>query len=199
MSRKQSSLLPRSALALVMSLAMTLAAPAHAKPENFQIDKGHTFVTFKVSHIGFAWIPGAFTDFSGDLVYDAEKPANSKVTFTVRIPSLTTSHAERDKHLKSDDFFNAEEHDTARFVSTAYEPSGGNSAILRGNLTIKDITKPIEFKVTELAAKQDPWGNFRRGFEAEAELNLADYKLDYAGAVPETATVIVSLEATRAK
>ncbi|HEX7029003.1 MAG TPA: YceI family protein [Gammaproteobacteria bacterium] len=187
-------------LSILLSLsALAFAAPLQAEPQQFNIDKGHTFVTFRVSHIGFAWIPGAFTKFDGDLVYDPENPANSKVNFTVQVPSIDTWHAERDKHLQSEDFFAADEYPTAKFVSTAYEPTGEDTAILRGELTIKDITRPVEFAVTELAAREDPWGNFRRGFEATAELNLADFELDFAGPVPESATVTVSLEATRAK
>ncbi|HEX6930100.1 MAG TPA: YceI family protein [Gammaproteobacteria bacterium] len=187
-------------LGILLSLsALAFAAPVNAEPQQFDIDKGHTFVTFKVSHIGFAWIPGGFTEFSGELAYDPENRANSTVTFTVQVPSIDTWHAERDKHLQSEDFFAASEYPTAKFVSTAYEPTGENTAILRGDLTIKDITKPVEFAVTELAAREDPWGNFRRGFEATTELNLADFELDYAGPVPATATVTVSLEATRAK
>lgn len=185
---------------LLSFLALSFAAPLAAKPETLTIDKGHTFITFKVSHIGFAWIPGAFTDFSGELAYDAENPAASTVKFTVQVPSLDTFHAERDKHLKSGDFFDAGKHATATFVSTAYEPAGENQAILRGNLTIKGITKPVEFKVNELAAKEDPWGNFRRAWEAETELDLGAFKLnDALGGSPKTATVKIALEAVRAK
>lgn len=190
----------RKTAILLSLLTLSLAAPLYAKPETLNIDKAHTFITFKVSHIGFAWIPGAFTDFDGTLVHDAEQPANSKVTFTVRIPSLDTWHAERDKHLKSDDFFAAESHPTATFTSTAYEPAGDNTAILRGDLTIKGITREVEFKVNELAAKEDPWGNFRRAWEAETELDLGAFKLNEAlGGNPKTATLKIALEATRAK
>lgn len=185
---------------LLSLLALSFAAPLAAKPETLAIDKGHTFIMFEVSHIGFAWIPGAFTEFDGTLSYDPENPAASKVNFTVRIPSLDTFHAERDKHLKSSDFFDAGKHPTATFVSTAYEPAGENKAVLRGNLTIKGITKPVEFQVNELAAKEDPWGNFRRAWEAETELDLGAFKLnDFLGGNPKTATVKIALEATRAK
>lgn len=190
----------RNAVTALSLLALLATAPLHAKPETFEIDKSHTFVTFEVSHIGFAWIPGAFTDFNGELVYDADKPGNSRVEFTVQVPSLTTFHAERDKHLRSDDFFAADKHAAATFVSTAYESAGEGKATLRGNLTIKGITRPVEFEVTELAAKNDPWGNFRRAFEARTELDLAAFKLnDYTGGNPKTATVKIALEATRAK
>lgn len=184
-------------IALPLLALLTTALPAQAAPEKLDIDKGHTFVTFKVSHIGFAWIPGAFTDFSGDLVYDPEKPADSKVTFTVQVPSLSTFHAERDKHLKSGDFLDAGKYSTATFVSTAYEPTGKNTAKLRGNLTLHGVTRPVEFDVTELAARKDPWGNFRRAWEAETELKLADFNIaNFDGAV-ESAQVKVALEAVR--
>ncbi len=190
----------RKTALFISLLALSFAAPLGAKPETLNIDKSHTFVTFKVSHIGFAWIPGAFTDFDGTLVYDADKPQNSKVNFTVQIPSIDTWHAERDKHLRTDDFFNAEKHPTATFVSTAYEPTGDKHAILRGDLTIKGITKSVEFKVNELAAANDPWGNFRRAFEAETELDLTAFKLNETlGGNPKTATVKVALEAVQPK
>lgn len=176
---------------------LTVALPAQAEPTGFDIDEGHTFVTFKVSHIGFAWIPGAFTDFNGELVYDAENRANSKVTFTVETPSLATWHAERDKHLQSGDFLDAGKYPTAKFVSTAYEPTGENTAILRGNLTLHGVTKPVEFEVNELAARKDPWGSFRRAFEAKTEIALADFNISTLNGAVETAEVSIALEATR--
>lgn len=197
MFRPLSDKLSSSLGALLSAALLVVALPAAAAPTQFDIDEGHTFITFKVSHIGFAWIPGAFTDFSGDLAYDPENPENSKVTFTVEVPSLATWHAERDKHLQSGDFLDAEEYPTAKFASTAYEPTGENTAILRGNLTLHGVTKPVEFKVTELAARKDPWGNFRRAWEAETELKLADFNISTLNGAVETAQVKIALEATR--
>lgn len=178
-------------------LGMSLAAPLQAAPENLTIDKSHTFIMFKVSHIGFGWMPGVFTKFDGDISYDPERPAASEVNFTVQVPSLNTFHAERDKHLKSDDYLTAGEHPTAKFVSTAFEPTGDGSGKLHGDLTIKDITKPVTFEVNELAGREDPWGNFRRAFEAEGEVKLKDFDIDDFGGAAETVTIKVSMEATR--
>lgn len=189
----------RKTLLLPALLALVFAAPLQAKPEQLDIDEAHTFVSFKVSHIGFAWIPGTFTGLDGELSYDPEKRENSTVKFTVRVPSLTTFHAERDKHLKSDDFFNAARFETATFQSTAYEPTGDDTATLRGKLTIKDVTKPVTFEVKELAGKPDPWGNFRRAFEATGDIKLADFGLDDFGGAASTAEITVMLEATRPK
>lgn len=178
---------------------LLIAMPAAAAPEKLQIDPAHTFVTFKVSHIGFAWMPGLFKDFEGTLSYDPENPSNSQVEFSVKVPSLTTFHAERDKHLKSDDFLDAGKHSAATFKSTAYEKTGDSSAILRGDLTIKGVTQPVEFEVTELAGREDPWGSFRRAWSAETELKLADFNIDDFGGAAETATVKIAIEATREK
>lgn len=178
---------------------LLIAAPLNAAPEKLQIDPAHTFVTFKVSHIGFAWMPGLFKDFEGTLSYDPDNPSASQVDFSVKVPSLTTFHAERDKHLKSDDFLDADKHSTATFKSTAYEKTGEDSATLRGDLTLKGVTQSVEFEVTELAGREDPWGNFRRAWSAETELQLADFNIDDFGGAAETATVKIALEAKRQK
>ena len=185
-------------VALVTTLfCLSLAAPLQAAPEKLTIDKSHTFITFKVSHIGFGWMPGIFTNFDGNISYDPENPAASNANFTVQMPSLTTFHAERDKHLKSDDYLTADEHPTAEFISTAFEPTGEGSGKLHGDLTIKGITKPVTFEVTELAGREDPWGNFRRAFEAEGDIKLKDFDIDDFGGAVETATIKVSMEAKR--
>lgn len=185
-------------ISLVTALfTLVLSAPLQAAPENLAIDKGHTFITFKVSHIGFGWMPGIFTNFDGNISYDPENPSASEVNFTVQVPSMTTFHAERDKHLKSDDFLTAGEHPTATFTSTAFEPNGDGSGTLHGDLTLKGITKTVTFDVNELAGKEDPWGNFRRAFEAEGEIKLKDFEIDDFGGAAETVTIKVSMEATR--
>lgn len=186
-------------ISLAMSLfAFALSAPLQAAPENLAIDKAHTFITFKASHIGFGWMPGIFTKFDGEISYDPENPSTSMVTFTVQIPSMTTFHAERDKHLKSDDYLTAEKFETAKFTSTRYEATGENTANLHGDLTIKNTTKPVTFQVTELAARKDPWDNFRRAFEAEGDIKLKDFGIDDFGGAVETVTIKVSVEAKRA-
>jgi len=187
-----------NATLLAFALAAT-ATPALAAEEQYEIDDGHTFVTFEISHIGFAWIPGTFNDVSGSFTYDPDNRSNSSAAFTVETASLDTNHAKRDKHLRDEDFFNVSEYPEATFESTAYEPTGENTAILRGNLTIKGTTKPVEFRVTEMAAREDPWGNFRRAFEATTEISLDDFNVDEygLGEASSTAEVRVAVEGLR--
>ncbi len=162
---------------LAFALAVT-AIPAQAASEQYAIDEAHTFVTFEVSHIGYAWMPGRFNDVSGSFTYDPEDRSNSSTQFTIRTNSIDTNHAERDKHLRGEDFFNVSKWPEATFESTAYEPTGENTAILRGDLTIKDTTKTVEFEVEELAAREDPWENFRRAFSATTEIDMRDFNVD---------------------
>lgn len=191
---------------ILTTIAATLLAfgvtAVQAAPEQYKLDTAHTFITFKVSHIGFSWMPGVFKDFSGTFTYDPENRAASSAEFTVQTGSLDTFHAERNQHLRErDGLFETEEFPTAKFVSTSYEPTGPDSATLTGELTIKGNTRTVEFKVQELAARKDPWGGFRRAFSATTTINLADFGLTYFAdnniPKPKTAKINVAVEGVR--
>lgn len=186
--------------ATMLALALTTAATAAlAAEEQYKIDDEHTFVTFEVSHIGYAWIPGTFNNVSGTFTYDPDNRGNSSAEFTIDTASLDTNHAKRDKHLRSDDFFNVSRYPEATFVSTSYEPTGESTGVLRGDLTIKGTTRPVELEVRELAAREDPWDNFRRAFEARTEISLQDFNVDEYGLpeVSHTAELRIAVEGLR--
>lgn len=189
----------KPAAAILFSMSLLLAAPAAAEPEQYEIDKGHTFVTFEISHIGFAWIPGSFNEVEGSFTYDPDNRAASSAEFTVNVASIDTEHAKRDKHLRDEDFFNVSKHPTAKFESTSYEPTGEDTGRLTGDLTIKGITKEVTFEVRELAGKVDPWENFRRAFSASTTIELADFEIDQYGLGPasKTAEVRIAVEGIR--
>lgn len=185
-------------LVAAFALAAT-ALPASSAPEQYAIDEAHTFVTFEVSHIGFAWMPGRFNDVSGSFTYDPEERSNSSAEFAVKTNSLDTNHAKRDKHVRGEDFFNVSKWPEATFKSTAYEPTGENTAIMRGDLTIKGNTKTVEFQVQEMAAREDPWENFRRSFSATSEIDMRDFNIDEYG-LPEVSQPVelrIAVEGTR--
>lgn len=187
--------------ALVIASALTLGlgiGTAAAEPQVYKIDPGHTFITFEISHIGFAFLPGTFNDFSGELAYDAQKPANSSTQFTIQTASIDTEHAERDKHLRSDDFFHVEEYPTATFESTSFTLNDDNNGRLKGDLTIKGVTKPVTLDVEMTNAAEDPWGNHRIAFIATTEITLKDFNIDYElGPASRTADIRIAVEATR--
>lgn len=167
----------------VLRAALTAAALvpfAQAQAADYAIDTEgqHAFIQFKVSHLGFSYILGSFEEFSGEFSYDPENLAASSASLEVDVASLTSNHAERDKHIKSDDFLNVAEYPTASFATTGFEPTAENQGVLTGELTLHGETNTIEMPVTLLGEGEDPWGNYRAGFEGSTTLTLADYGID---------------------
>jgi len=147
--------------------------------EKYVIDtKGmHAFITFRVKHLGYSWLQGRFNNFSGDFEYDANNPSNNKVNVDIDVSSLDSNHAERDKHLKDPRFFDTDKFPRAKFVSTGWTDLGNDKARMTGRFTLRGVTKDVELDVTHIAGGKDPWGGFRRGFEATTTLNLPDYNM----------------------
>jgi len=162
---------------IMLLLALGLASNAQA--ENYAIDtKGmHATIQFKINHLGFSWLIGRFNKFDGDFTYDAKNPNNNKVNVNIDVTSVDSNHAERDKHLRSADFFDVAKHPTATFKSTGYVSKGKNAGVLKGKLTLRGVTKDISIKVKHIAGGKDPWGGFRRGFSGKTTLKLSDYKM----------------------
>ena len=167
------------------AIAAALAAAAlvpltQAQAADYAIDTEgqHAFIQFKISHLGFSYILGSFEEFSGSFRYDPENLEDSAANLEVDVTSLTSNHAERDKHIKSDDFLATGEYPTATFTSTGFEPSGDNEGVLSGELTLHGETNEIEMPVTLLGEGEDPWGNYRAGFEGSTTLVLSDYGID---------------------
>ncbi|QEM81563.1 MULTISPECIES: YceI family protein [Halomonas] len=165
----------------IAALSATALFPlAQAQAADYQIDTEgqHAFVNFKISHLGFSYILGSFESFDGTFSYDPENLEDSAANIEVDVTSLTTNHAERDKHILSADFLDASEYPTATFTSTGFEPTGDNEGVLTGDLTLHGVTNTIEMPVTLLGEGDDPWGGYRAGFEGSTELNLGDYDID---------------------
>lgn len=139
----------------------------------------HAFIQFNIKHLGYSWLVGRFNTFIGDFSYDEANPDASTVAVTIDTASIDSNHAERDKHLRGDDFLNVAKYPQATFVSTGYKELGDGKAELKGNLTLHGVTRPITIDVTQIGAGDDPWGGYRRGFEGRTTLRLADYGIDY--------------------
>lgn len=186
---------------LIALVTLSLAtATAHAEPQDYEIEKSHTFIAFKISHIGYAWMPGVFKEFSGELTYDPANRSNSEVSFTVETPSVDTFHSERDKHIREKEgLLYTTEYPKATFESTSYEPTGHDTAVLTGDLTIKGKTHEVEFEVEEGKAAEDPWGDFRRAFTATGKINLKDFGITHFEGMeaPKYATLEIAVEALR--
>lgn len=158
----------------------------------------HAFVNFKISHLGYSWLWGSFKEFDGSFSFDANQPEASKVQVTLQTASVDSNHAERDKHLRSDDFLNVSKHPTATFESTSVKSTGDGAADITGNLTLNGVTKPVVIEAKFLGEGKDPWGGYRAGFEGTTTLQLKDFdiKMDL-GPASQTVDLIISVEGVR--
>ncbi|CCH75740.1 conserved hypothetical protein [Nostocoides australiense Ben110] len=154
-------------------------------PGTWTVDPAHTEVGFVARHLMVTKVRGTFADVEGT-VEVAPDVTKSTVDVTVQMASVDTRSADRDTHLKSADFFDVENYPTMRFVSTSFDGEQ-----LTGDLTIKDVTKPVTFEVEFNGEQADPWGNTKAGFEAEAEVKRADWGLTWNAAI-EGGGVLVS-------
>ncbi|MFT7560658.1 MAG: polyisoprenoid-binding protein YceI [Flavobacteriales bacterium] len=166
----------------LVSAAVTAASVVQAAPETYIIDtKGaHAFVQFKVKHLGYSWLYGRFNDFSGEFTYDAANPAANTVNVVLNMASLDSAHAERDKHIRSGDFFDVEKFKQATFNSTGYKKVSDAKGVLTGDLTLFGKTKSISLDVDHVGGGADPWGGYRQGFEGTAVINPADWGKDFS-------------------
>jgi polyisoprenoid-binding protein YceI len=158
----------------------------------YKIDAAHSDILFKVKHLMITTVTGHFTSFDGTLTAEKEDFTDAAIEFTADINSIDTRDEQRNGHLKSDDFFNAEKFPQLKFVSTSFAKSG-DAYVLKGDLTIRDITKPVELKAEYSGLVVDPWGQTKIGFEAEGKVKRKEFGLSW-DAVTEAGGIVVSDE-----
>lgn len=157
------------------------------------IDTMHSEVQFKVKHLVISTVTGSFNKFTAALEAEKEDFTDAKVSFAADTDSIDTNNEQRDGHLKSDDFFGAAAHPQLTFVSTSLEKKSGSDYVLKGHLTIKGTTKPVELAVDFGGVAKDPYGQTKVGFEATGKINRKDFGLSWS-AVTEAGGVVVSDE-----
>ncbi|MFZ3154898.1 YceI family protein [Pseudomonas sp.] len=185
---------------VALALAGALIGAGQAMAADYAIDKQgqHAFVNFKISHLGYSWLYGTFKDFDGSFSFDAAKPQDSKVNVTLNTTSVDTNHAERDKHLRSDDFLNVDKHPTATFASTSVKSTGEGTADITGDLTLNGVTKPVVIAAKFIGEGKDPWGGYRAGFEGSTTLKLKDFDIQKdLGPTSQDVELIISVEGVR--
>lgn len=188
------------ASAVSVALIGTANASEHSGTYAFDKEGAHQFITFKISHLGYSWLYGRFNDFDGEFVYDAENPENSTVTVTIDTASVDSNHAERDKHLRSEDFLYVSEFPEATFTSKRIEVDGDGEADIIGDFTLRGVTREITLEAEMLGHGEDPWGGYRMGFEAETEFRLKDFGIPMdLGEASETVEIKISIEGIRQK
>ena len=161
------------------SLVMAgLAGYAQSSAPAYSVDPSHSSVGFKVRHL-ISKVSGSFAEFSGKVVGDPAKPEGASVFFAIKAASIDTQNADRDKHLRSADFFDVEKFPEITFRSTKITPRGKDQYDVAGEFTLHGVTKAIVLPVTLTGIAKDPWGNERAGFSLQFTLNRKDYGITY--------------------
>jgi len=147
--------------------------------QNFQLDPAHSSVGFAVRHMMFAKVRGRFGSFHGTVALDAEDVTRSKVTVDIDAASIDTGTPDRDYHLRSADFFDAELFPKLTFESTKIEALGGEKYAVHGRLTIRDVTRDVVLQAEYGGLAKDPWGNQRALFTASGSLDRREFGLKW--------------------
>ncbi|MCA1776135.1 MAG: YceI family protein [Loktanella sp.] len=184
------------AAALVLPATTALAAPVA-----YTLDSSHSQVIFDYEHLGFSTTYGLFSGFEGDIMFDAEEPANSSVDVSIPTRSMLTGWEARFEHFMSDDFFGADEDDMVTFTSTEINVTGENTAEITGELTMNDITQVVTLDTTLNQAGEHPMeGKPWLGFDATTTVLRSDFGMDmFTPFVSDEVNVVISLEAMQAE
>lgn len=186
----------------VLAAALLFAGAATAQT-TWDLDKAHSNVQFNVTHMVVSEVNGAFTDFNGAIVSKSDDFNGAEVTFTAKTASVNTGNENRDKHLKSDDFFNAEQFPEIKFKGTIVKTGGKYQ--LKGDFTMRDVTKPVLFDIT-YGGQIDTGRGIKAGFKFTGKINRLEYGLKWSNklasgelAVADEVEVVVKAELNKAK
>ena len=179
-------------------LVMLVALPGTTViAADYKIDPAHSFIEFRIKHLGYSWLYGRFDKISGEFSYDSGKAEASRFSVEVDPASIDTNHAERDKHLRNKDFLDVKKFPTSTFKSTRFT---GNAAggVLEGVFTLHGVSKTIKIDVEKVGEGKDPWGGYRAGFIGSMKLALKDYGITYnLGPASEVMELDLSIEGIR--
>ena len=154
------------------------------------LDNTHSSVDFSIKHMMISKVKGTFKDFSATIVADAQDLTTAEIAFEVQMASIDTRNADRDNHLRTNDFFEVETYPTMNFVSLRIEKTDDGEYNVFGNLTIKGVTRAEVFTTTFEGTGQDPWGQTKVGYTVEGKVNRGDYGMVYNAAL-ETGGVLI--------
>ncbi len=158
--------------------------------QTWQIDKAHSDIHFTVRHMVITKVRGRFLRWDGTLALDEQDLAKSHIEVSIDAASISTNDEKRDGHLKSADFLDVEKFPKVTFKSTKVTPSGGDKLKVAGDLTIRDVTKPVTLEVEKLGKAKDPWGNNKIAFNGKVVIQREDFGAKWNQAL-ETGGVLV--------
>jgi polyisoprenoid-binding protein YceI len=161
----------------------------------YAIDPTHSRIGFVARHAMVTKVRGSFDEFEGSGYFDAENPAGSHLALTIQAASINTRNADRDAHLRSNDFFDMDRYPRITFTSTQVQAVDASTYRVTGDLTIKDVTRPVTIDFEYAGAATDPFGNHRIGLEGTTTINRKDWGVNWNAAL-EAGGVLVSDKVT---
>jgi len=174
-------------------LLFTLALAGPLAAAQYDIDVSHSTIGFQVRHMAISKTTGNFEDFTGSFSFEPGQPDTWSCEAVIQASSINTNNQKRDDHLRSDEFFDVAKFTTLSFKSTGVAMENDTEGVLKGELTIHGVTKPVEMQMEILGTVTDPWGNERAGFSASVKINRKDYGLSY-NSVMEAGGLVVGDE-----
>ena len=157
------------------------------------IDPAHSEIGFKAKHLMITTVTGKFEKFEATAETQGDDFSTAKINFSADIASVNTGSEQRDGHIKGADFFDAEKYPQLKFTSSRFEKVDNTNYKLHGDLTIRDVTKPVHVNVEFSGTAKDPWGNFKAGFVIDGKINRSDFGLGW-NVVLEAGGLLVSEE-----
>ena len=154
------------------------------------VDKTHSKVGFSVTHLVITDVEGYFKNYDATITTKGDDLTTANIDFTINTSSIFTDNNDRDNHLRSDDFFNAEKYPNMLFKGKSMKKISENKYKLTGDFTIRDVTKQVELDVKYNGTVKDPWGNTKAGFKVTGEIDRFDYNLKWNKAI-ETGSLVV--------
>ena len=179
----------RFRMTVLLALFLACAPPAIAGTETYEVDQVHSRIMFNVRHF-VSLFNGRFNGVKGEIVLDRENLATAKIAVEIDAASIDTGAEKRDTHLKGPEFFDVAAHASITFQSTEVIPMPESKAIVKGNLTMHGVTKPVEMEAQVLGFGPDTWGGFRAGFLGRTKLNRSEYGISYDKKGPDGAPVL---------
>lgn len=181
---------------LAMSTASSVRAEQTEKG-SYKIDPVHSQALFSITHLGVSRFTGRFDTVKGELTVDGAGDGN-KVKAEIDVASVNSNFADRDKHLRSPDFFNAAQFPKMTFESTKVSLAASGEGTMTGNLTLHGVTRPVTFKLRQVGAAKDPWGGYRAGYVASGSIKRSDFGITFMPkALGEDVDVDLNIEAIK--
>jgi polyisoprenoid-binding protein YceI len=181
-------------LPLLFSI-LAVAGATVAQADSYKIDPVHSTVLFKINHFGVGYVYGRFDAFSGTFTLDQNDPSKDAVSVEIKTDSVDTNAPDRDKHIKSPDFFNAAQYSTATFKSTSVKKVDDKTYEVTGDFTLRGVTKPVTLDVKAVGTGPGPKGEIRAGWEATTTLKRSEFEVKtFLPAVGDDVALIIAVE-----